>query len=399
MAESELEVKYEKKLAFLQAQINALQAGLQRVLRATTHPSAMAVIKSQLGDLLGTTNQVNVVNGKDCVNKKDDVTLSLPQNIHTGATPTFAGLGLGAAPTAGVIHETLTASDLKGIYIDGNVDYTGTGVPCTIDVIRDYNVGTGDVNNCCGISNYMYPKHTGAKLVSTKYAYGAINRLISAAAIANATAVLKYLYQFGEYAWVDDRNAYDTSAAGQLMITNTAVKAICDCSAIFTDSGGTGPNTSIKLVGVDIDITGSPTLSSGVLYPIYMGTSISVTGTGTGSSVAYGIYIETVTGADANFSIYDGSGNPWRIASGAASSVALVDGIELWVQDVNGAAGYAGLHKMTETTAQVEVVPGVIIKADTGSPASPYEGLMEINTFDNRVRMYADAGWRELGAW
>ena len=87
------------------------------------------------------------------------------------------------------------------------------------------------------------------------------------------------------------------------------------------------------------------------------------------------------------------------IGSDTAPSDNPVNMAQMWVEDVNGAAGYAGFHKMTETTAQKEVIPGVIIKTDTGSPANPYEGLMEINTFDNKVRMYADAAWRELGTW
>lgn len=89
----------------------------------------------------------------------------------------------------------------------------------------------------------------------------------------------------------------------------------------------------------------------------------------------------------------------FAVVSGTAPSTAPADMAQLWVQDVNAAAGYAGLHKRTETTNQVEVVPGVIIKTDTGSPANPYEGLMEINTYDNKIRMYGDAGWRELCTW
>jgi len=53
----------------------------------------------------------------------------------------------------------------------------------------------------------------------------------------------------------------------------------------------------------------------------------------------------------------------------------------------------------TETTNLTEVVPGVVIKTNTGSPANPYEGLMEINTFDNKINMYADAAWRQLATW
>src|SRR4030065_1047433 len=122
MAENEWEAKIENSLKRLQAQINALQALLQRNLRAQTHPSALAVIKSQLGDLLGTTNQVIVANGADCVNKKDDVTLSLPQDIHTGATPTFGGLTL--TGLTGIIKAA--AGVLSGGAVVANLsDYTG----------------------------------------------------------------------------------------------------------------------------------------------------------------------------------------------------------------------------------------------------------------------------------
>jgi len=87
------------------------------------------------------------------------------------------------------------------------------------------------------------------------------------------------------------------------------------------------------------------------------------------------------------------------MGSGTAPTTAPADMAQIWVEDINGAAGYAGLHKRTETTNQKEVVPGVIIKTDTGSPANPYEGLLEINTFDNQFRGYAEAAWRTLARW
>lgn len=47
--------------------------------------------------ITGTTNQVNVSNGDGV---SGNPTLSLPQNIHTAATPQFSGLGLGLASSA-----------------------------------------------------------------------------------------------------------------------------------------------------------------------------------------------------------------------------------------------------------------------------------------------------------
>ncbi len=39
------------------------------------------------------------------------------------------------------------------------------------------------------------------------------------------------------------------------------------------------------------------------------------------------------------------------------------------------------------------------VKTTTGDPASPSEGDMYVNTFDNAVRVFADAAWRDLATW
>ena len=86
------------------------------------------------------------------------------------------------------------------------------------------------------------------------------------------------------------------------------------------------------------------------------------------------------------------------IGNGTAPTTAPANVGQLWCEDINGAAGYAGLHMMVETNAVKLVVPGVYIKGTTGQIANPFEGLLEINTFDNTVKMYADAGWRTLAS-
>lgn len=72
----------------------------------------------------GTTNQVNVSGSP--VSLGGTVTLSLPQSIHTSATPQFAALGLGeAAPTAGiaVTGQSLTT---QATGTAGGLDITST---------------------------------------------------------------------------------------------------------------------------------------------------------------------------------------------------------------------------------------------------------------------------------
>lgn len=89
-----------------------------------------------LADVLGTTNQVNVAGGTARV-IGGNVTLSLPQDIHTGATPQFARLGLGAAAhvsrllnigTAGQIHDdsvTLTIYPTAHLQIEAKTVVNG----------------------------------------------------------------------------------------------------------------------------------------------------------------------------------------------------------------------------------------------------------------------------------
>lgn len=58
----------------------------------------------------------------------------------------------------------------------------------------------------------------------------------------------------------------------------------------------------------------------------------------------------------------------------------------------------AGQSALPEIIASA-TAPKVVIKTDTGDPATAAEGVVYINTFDNKVKIYADAGWRQLATW
>jgi hypothetical protein len=87
-------------------------------------PSANQLLRMVVGgpavfvDLLGTNNQVTVTHNSG------NTTLSLPQNIHTAATPTFAGLTLTGAlgGTAATFSGALQAASAT---VTGNVSLTG----------------------------------------------------------------------------------------------------------------------------------------------------------------------------------------------------------------------------------------------------------------------------------
>lgn len=84
------------------------------------------------------------------------------------------------------------------------------------------------------------------------------------------------------------------------------------------------------------------------------------------------------------------------IVSGIAPTSAPADMTQLWVEDINGAAGKAGLHMMAESGTEELIVAGVLIKATTGNPAQVHEGLLCINTNNDTLRAYANARWRNL---
>lgn len=93
-------------------------------------PTANQLLRMVVGgpavfmDLLGTNNQVTVTHNSG------NTTLSLPQNIHTGASPTFAGLTLTGA--LGGISATLSgAFQAASATITGNVSLTG-GLASTV---------------------------------------------------------------------------------------------------------------------------------------------------------------------------------------------------------------------------------------------------------------------------
>lgn len=80
----------------------------------------------------------------------------------------------------------------------------------------------------------------------------------------------------------------------------------------------------------------------------------------------------------------------------------------------------AGVQRMRLETTQLRVAPDgnntrlivddtrvdvdatffqLPVKTTTGDPSSPAEGDTYVNTFDNAVRVYADAAWRDLVTW
>ena len=124
-----------------------------------------------------------------------------------------------------------------------------------------------------------------------------------------------------------------------------------------------------------------------------LGIFVAVANTGTGNRVM----------TSAGLPLYDHNkgllGKKIILRSGTGPSNTPADAAQMWVEDINAAAGKAGFHMMAESGTGKLIVVGVLIKTDTGDPAQVHEGLMCINTFDNTLKMYCEAAWRQLAAW
>jgi len=93
---------------------------------ATDADKALASVADLTAWIAGTTNQVNVADDGD-----GTITLSTPQDIHTGASPTFADLTLGdmqlGSPTYPTIHDFLSTTVSVGQTSGGTVTDNGDG--------------------------------------------------------------------------------------------------------------------------------------------------------------------------------------------------------------------------------------------------------------------------------
>lgn len=120
-----------------------------------------------------------------------------------------------------------------------------------------------------------------------------------------------------------------------------------------------------------------------------------------GAGAVNGMFIENTTNnIGINVTAFGTSAvHVLAIKGSTAPTTAPADIVQLWSEDINGAAGKAGLHMMAESGTDKLIVVGVIIKIDAGDPAQVHEGLMCINTSDNNIKMYGDAGWRTLVTW
>jgi hypothetical protein len=116
----------------------------------------------------GTTNQITSSAGSQDLSANRTWTLSLPQNIHTGATPTFAGLTLsGSASVTGTVT-AIAAATQDAVRLQGRAGGTGSFIvtltPTTLTASRTVTLANGDTTLVAGT---MVPTTTSVTINGT----------------------------------------------------------------------------------------------------------------------------------------------------------------------------------------------------------------------------------------
>lgn len=320
-------------------------------------------------------------------------------------------------PTLGT---SVNAATVRGVLITGSSTWTPTSGGSTSYMLRMAGVtltlaATTQITSTPGIAAVSIGQITVAQSGGAVTVDNVASLYIAAAPTPGASVTLTNTYAL----WVDAGNS---RLDGSLTISQAAVAA--GAVALTVTPGAhtalTAEVQDITLAAHSVTLTAGPTTIT-LARSVVLGatTYVGVAG-GDTEAVTTAITLEvglpvqgtnlTVTNAPialralGNVVIGNvltpaaGPTNTLTIASGTAPTVNVADAAQIYVADANAAAGYAVPHMIAETNAKPLIIVGATIKTDTGRTANPYEGLMEINTSDNLVAVYADAGWRTIAS-
>jgi len=275
-------------------------------------------IKTDVGDF-GVNISTNANTVQKALKEVNNLSTDVSESTCAYATGCLA-LDCSNDPLLDSLEILLKATSTRGIKINGDTnDYTTVATGITLELIRDLNVGTGDLSNYAGIQNNVVPKHTNANVAGTRYTYGIINKINDDSMMTNnLVAPFTYQYQYGSYNHLDNNSTMDTSNTGENWFTWVGVYSRVDANPTITDTGENTPLTQGVACGVDIDVNLNTNLVSGQVHPQAVGLRIDVDGAteaGASASVARGIQIDGVSGCDSNYGIWDNSGADWVLDS------------------------------------------------------------------------------------
>jgi len=261
--------------------------------------------------VIGTINQVSVANGTSTILGSTNVVLSLPQDIHTGASPTFTGL------------------TLSGLTL-GSVIFVGTGGVISQD---NANLFWDDTNDRLGIGTAI-PSYK-FELLDTSTATRGLSITKTNDSTVGTTTALTMSYTRTMLSSVSRQGVSNNSicVVDQNGFNNTSGIAVVAYQGNFGAIGTSGTVTGVIGFRSVPSISGGGTITS--IYGFYASDASNTASTITNQ---YGLYLESMTSSATNYSIYSAGGQSVhagnvRIGSTTAPTVTL---------DVTGNAQIAG---------------------------------------------------------
>ena len=243
--------------------------------------------------LSGTSNQINVTNGVG------SITLSTPQNIHTGASPTFAGLSLSTTPlgvsSGGTGLSSITANNL--IY--------GNGTSAASLLAPDAVTGKLLMNTASGAPSWS----TLTALPSTAGILPLANGGMNASLTASNGGIF-----------------YSTGSAGAILAGTATAGQILRSGTNAAPSWSTATYPSTVTTGDVLIATGTNAIGS--LADVATGSVLTSGGVGTAPAWGYPALTTAETYISSSVTLTAGS------ASSAIATVSLAAGTWLITSDI-----------------------------------------------------------------
>jgi len=262
--------------------------------------------------ITGTANRVTVTNGAG------SITLSGPQDIHTAATPTFAGLTLSAFGT-GIVHSNGSGLLSSSAIVNADVDAAAAIAYSKLNLSD--SIVNADINTSAAIARSKLASGTNYRILANNS-----SGVMSENAALTSTRVI-----------LADSNGQLTDSSGLTYTSSTLAVAgniagdIANDAATGANATLTAPSTMIVRLTdgslTSIDMIPAPSVAKTMVLVNATGVTVNINNE-TGGTAANRI----LTGANGNFAfqntaavflVYDTTSSRWRMIGGAGSSKAV----------------------------------------------------------------------------
>ncbi len=199
------------------------------------------------------------------------------------------------------------------------------------------------------------------------------------------------LYQDGLLQWLRSQSLLVQKMSGLTDLTDKATPVDAD-EIWVADSEDSGTNKKISLGNLP-NVHQGDLISEATMW----GVDFRIRGLGVDSGDQWTLRSQ---GDDFTMSQWDDSATAWidRFTI-IGKGTTVTDEGDILFFDVDGAE--FARWDQSATRMVFAGTTGIVlpVKTDTGDPSSPAEGQLYVNTFDNKIRVYADAAWRDLATW